>query len=163
MHPVKEHRVLPSLKEHHVWGGIYPCDSVDIYPAALRLTRPFPNHPDIGRLEAYFLPTLGLIANHYVGHDGQTFIPWYIDIARIVPGPESWLARDLYLDVVVGQDGKVRVHDTDEYLEAASEGLMEPSEVADALLNCHRLLNGLQQCGNLEAFLVAEGLETGMR
>ena len=40
---------------------------------------------------------------------------------------------------------------------------MEPSEAADALLNCHRLVNGLQQCGSMAAFLSSEGLETGSR
>jgi predicted RNA-binding protein associated with RNAse of E/G family len=66
-------------------------------------------HDEIAHLNAYFLPSLGLIANRFRVHDGAPRLRWYIDIASIVPGQGSWQATDFYLDVVVHLDGWVEV------------------------------------------------------
>jgi uncharacterized protein len=56
--------------------------------------------------------------------------------------------RDLYLDVVVQQNGVPLLWDTDEYAEAVLEGHLTPDEQRRALLSAERVVNGLFAHGN---------------
>lgn len=88
---------------------------------------------------------------------------YYVDVTAITPGETRWVTRDLYLDVSIHQDGRPMVLDTDKYLAAVQEGLLDAQEAAQALNTLHRLVNGLLATGDLEAWLAQEGIHLPWR
>lgn len=156
VHPPKLHQIDIGGRRHHIWGRWWPCDSVAVFPGGLHLSRAMLGHDQIAHMDAYFLPNLGLIANRFQAHGGGPHLGWYIDIARIVPGPACWQATDLYLDVEVQLDGRIEVLDTDEYLAAVAEGHLNREEASFALTKPHELMNGLaRHGGSLLAWLTS--------
>jgi uncharacterized protein len=159
MHPPRPHQIDLRRRVHHSRGGVWPCQRVDLLPGGLHLGRVVSDNPALSFVDAYFLPALGLIANRFLTLDGSPYLRWYIDVARITPGEDEWTALDLYLDVVIGLDGRVEVQDTDEYLAAVQGGLLSTEDAAHALTCCHALLNGLATHGSsLEAWLATQGV-----
>lgn len=159
MHPPRPHRIDLRRRLHHSRGGAWPCQRAGLFPGGLHLGRVVADNPELSFVDAYFLPSLGLIANRFLTLDGLPYLRWYIDIARITPGAEVWTALDLYLDVVIGLDGRVEVQDTGEYLVAMREGLLSGQDAAFALTQCHALINALAgHGGSLEAWLAAQDI-----
>lgn len=169
MHPVRvETMDLVSLTHtlDHGQGqapDTYPLLWAERTPFGLYLARAFVDHPRIHFMERHILPELGLLVNRFTGSDWVAHNQYYVDVAAITPGETRWVTRDLYLDVSIHQDGRPMVLDTDEYLAAVQEGLLDAQEAAQALNTLHRLVNGLLATGDLEAWLAQEGIHLPWR
>jgi uncharacterized protein len=144
MHPVREFRVnlsgaVPSQLDWRI-------SRLEVESCGLHLESPFPDdHPYWSNREAYILPTLDLVISRFDPTGRSDRVPplFYIDMASVQPGPESWVMRDLYLDVVMEADGTPKLIDSDEYAEAVLEGHLTPDEQRRALLSAERVVNGL--------------------
>ncbi len=130
--------------------------------AGLHVTSPFPdNHPYWSSREAWILPGLDIVISRFdpAGRSDRTPPLFYIDMASIETGSDTWTMRDLYLDVIVHADGRPELVDSDEYAEAVQEGHLTPDEQRRALLSAERVVNGLFAHGNnLQAWLASLGL-----
>lgn len=169
MHPVRVETVDLSTLTHTLDHGqglvpdTYPLLWAERTPFGLHLARAFVDHPRIRFMERHVLPELGLLVNRFTGTDWVAHNQFYVDVAAIKPGETRWVTRDLYLDVSVHQGGRPMVLDTDEYLCAAQEGLLDAREAAWALTTLHRLVNGLLAMGSLETWLAQEGIHLPWR
>ena len=96
-------------------------------------------------MEAYLLPALGLQVNFWQHQPGSSYAwyDFYVDVMAFETGEVCWTSRDFYLDIVVVEGKAAYIADTDEFLEAQTEGLLTPKEAAYALNVAHNLLNGL--------------------
>ncbi len=149
-----------EARTHIVSKGAFPVDRYQKGDGWLYLARPLVGHPRIAYMEAYLLPALGLQVNRW-GHQPGSEYAWYdfyVDVMTFEMNETCWTSRDLYLDIVVVEGQAAYIADTDEFLEAQTEGLLTPEEVAYALSAAHNLLNGLAKCGySLHAYLEAQG------
>jgi uncharacterized protein len=148
-----------------VKAGCFPVDTYEVDDDWLYIARPLVDHPYISYLRAFVLPTLGVQINRFFHHDvvvpyDYTFFDYYIDVGDVVEQTgEKWMLRDLYLDVVVVNDKAAHILDTDEYLEAMAERLINPEDAAFALETTHTLINGLAENNyNLAAWLKQKGI-----
>ena len=157
MHAVKTSIYDIAAQTHVVSKGM--SLSVDRYEKGdgwLYMARPSVGHPHIAYMEAYLLPTLGIQVNRWQHHPGSEYAwyDFYVDVMTFETGERCWTSRDLYLDVVVVEGKAAYIADTDEFLEAQTEGLLTQAEAAYALNAAHNLLNGLAKCGySLRAWL----------
>lgn len=149
MHPVREWRIsLDGSSRHQVDWRI---DRLTLESAGLHVTSPFPDdHPYWSSREAYILPTLDIVISRFDAQGRSERVPpiFYIDMASVEIGPETWTMRDLYLDVIVEPGGIPKLVDSDEYAEAVLEGHLTPEEQRRALLSAERVVNGLFAHGN---------------
>lgn len=169
MHPVRVETVDLATLTHILDHGqghapiTYPLLWAERTPFGLHLARAFVDHPRIHFMERHVLPELGLLVNRFTGSGWVAHNQYYVDVAVITPGETRWVTRDLYLDVSVRADGRPMVLDTDEYLCAVQESLLDAREAAQALTTLHRLVNGLLATGDLEAWLAQEGIHLPWR
>ncbi len=156
MHPVKTSIYDVAAQTHTISLGSYPVDRYEQGDGWLYFTRPFVRHPHIAGMAAYLLPTFGLQVNRWQHHPGSSYA-WYdfcVDVMTFETGRTCWTSRDLYLDVIVVEGKAAYIIDTDEFLEAQTEGLLTLQESVYALNTAHNLLNGLAKCGySLRAWL----------
>ena len=149
-----------------VKAGSFPVDRFEVCADWLYLARPLVDHPYIAYLKAFTLPKLGIQINRFFHHDKEiprdyTYYDYYIDIGDVTEKTqEQWLLRDLYLDVVVAEGKAAHILDTDEYLQAITEQLIDTKEAAFALETTHNLINGLAENNyRLEPWLNQKGVE----
>lgn len=154
MHAPKVSRHDLTAKTHVTERGTFVVDRYEKGDGWLYMARPLVDHPHIAAMEAYLLPAPGLQVNRWQHHPGSKYA-WcdpYIDVMTFDVQETLWTSRDLYLDVIEGK--AARILDTDEFLEARSEGLLTAAEAEFALTTAHALLNGLGSCGySLRAWL----------
>lgn len=69
----------------------------------------------------------GLCVDHHLPHGGG--VSWYVDLVHVTDDDDAVVVRDLYLDVMVPDDGRHPRHlDLDELADAAEAGQV-PTEV----------------------------------
>lgn len=92
-------------------------------------------------LSCYFLEK-GYKVSKFYGHDGE-FICWYCDIVdyEYDPADNSYVFRDLLADVLIYEDGTVKVVDLDELADALEQKLITAADAASALKKLSGLLN----------------------
>jgi uncharacterized protein len=152
-------------KTSTVKAGCFKVNEYEATPDWLYLARPLVDHPYIAHLKAFVIPELGVQINRFFHHDGDiprdyTYYDYYIDIGDVVEKTQKrWVLRDLYLDVVLAEGKAAHILDTDEYLQAVSERLIDNKEAAFALETAHHLLNGLAKNHyHLEPWLNQKGI-----
>ena len=101
-------------------------------------------HPrsDISRgISAYYFDKGYKISKVY-NRDNQV-VYWYCDIiqAKKDPDKNTVIIEDLLLDVILYDDGTVRIMDIDELCDAADQGLISSAESSYALRTLNSLLN----------------------
>ena len=140
-YPVVDYRVEPY--------GLYYC-----------ITSDESQDNDWHTMQAHILSDLHLQVSTMAWREGEGYdYDYYLDIVRIVETGERWVVRDLYLDILVYEGRKVQVLDTDEYLEAITEGHLDKAEAEHALNVTHDTLNALSKYGNsLETYLAQQGI-----
>jgi hypothetical protein len=95
------------------------------------------------------LPELGLrISDWHFTKGNERDQDFYLDIARVEPGPEVWRVTDLYLDVVLRTGRDFEVLDTDELLGAMAAGLLDRYSAQEALETNYRTIEALARYGN---------------
>lgn len=119
-------------------------------------------HPQLWAREGHVLPKLGVEVSRFGYREAyrpENPFDYYVDVISVPEQGGLWTVRDLYLDVLVYEGERVKILDTDEYLEALKEGHFLAGEAAHALEKAHAFVNGLAQRGyELDAFLQAEGV-----
>ncbi|HEX3790028.1 MAG TPA: DUF402 domain-containing protein [Pseudonocardiaceae bacterium] len=138
-------------------GFVRPVDRYRVTPFGLYLARPMIDHPRIAYVESWLLPELGIRISDlhlHAGHD-QDF-DFYLDIAAVQRGRDSWLATDHYLDILLHTGRGLDVVDTDELLAALGSGLLDQPTAQRALETTYRTADGLAGHGyDLEKWLAA--------
>jgi predicted RNA-binding protein associated with RNAse of E/G family len=75
--------------------------------------------------------------------DSDQVLYWYCDIFQIKQGsdPNTIVFEDLLIDVIVYEDGTLKIMDLDEFADALELGLISKEEATYAIRILDRLLN----------------------
>lgn len=135
-------------------GFVRAVDRYETTEFGLYMARPVVGHPDIAYFRTWLLPEHGLRVSRWAAHPGMRLDhDVYIDVADIETGP-VWRTTDLYLDVLVHDHASLRVHDTDELLEAHTAGLLDRATVQRAFERTFSAVEGITATGyDVEAWL----------
>jgi hypothetical protein len=153
---VQTHNLV--AKTHTVKAGTFPVAVFSEHAQGLYVERAFVGHPSIKYWQAHILPELHLQICRFTPHAGVHELEYYIDIIKVEKDGHIWNVKDLYLDLGIGWDGKLRIMDTDELFEAVEAGLISLSEASLASQTLHGLVNQISTFGSLEGALQAKGL-----
>jgi predicted RNA-binding protein associated with RNAse of E/G family len=166
--PVKIIHYDLAARTSTVKAGCYPVDMYESGDAWLYMARKTVSHPYIAYMKVFLIPSLGLQINKWQFHkvdipDEYSFYDYYIDVGKFEQAEDVWLFHDFYLDVLVVEGKGAHVLDTDEYLEALSEKLINSEDATFSLETTHSLVNGLAENGyNLEAWLKQKGIDVDL-
>ena len=149
VHPPKvEYFDVPAMTNTDNKGFVRTVDVYRVEPFGLYMARPVPGRPKIEYLESWLLPDLGLrISDWHFTKGNELDQDFYVDIARIEPGPEVWRATDLYVDLVLRTGRDFEVLDTDELLAAMGTGLLDRYSAQTALETTYRSVEALARHG----------------
>jgi hypothetical protein len=107
-------------------GYVRTVDEYRVEPFGLYVARPVEGHPSLAYRESWLLPDLGVqITDWYFRPGYERDQDFYVDIAHIQPGEQTWHLVDLYLDIVLRDGRGLEVLDTDELIGAMSAGLLD--------------------------------------
>jgi predicted RNA-binding protein associated with RNAse of E/G family len=166
LHPPKIEVFDPAARTNTDPKGI--VRDVEEYreePFGLYVARPTPGRAQFRYLESWLLPALGLRVTDFwynPGHERDQ--DFYLDIVDVWRDGESWVAKDLYLDIVLREKVRLEVIDTDELLAASSAGFITPDEARGALDNTYAAVEGLARHGyDLGAWLATQEVELTWR
>ncbi|TAH67735.1 MAG: DUF402 domain-containing protein [Anaerolineaceae bacterium] len=100
-----------------------------------------------GGVSAYYMDQGIKVSKIY--NKNEQVIYWYCDIIQIKPGPslESLIYEDLLIDVVVFEDGSIRILDFDELAEALEHHLITNKDAMQALRALDYLLKVIYRDG----------------
>lgn len=145
VHPPKvEYFDVPAMTNTDNKGFVRAVDEYRVEPFGLYMARPVPGRPKVEYLESWLLPDLGLrISDWHFTEGNERDQDFYLDIARVEPGPEVWRVTDLYLDVVLRTGRDFEVLDTDELLGAMAAGLLDRYSAQEALETNYRTIEAL--------------------
>jgi uncharacterized protein len=166
LHPPKvEYFDVPAMTNTDPKGFVREVDEYRIEPFGLYMARPVVGRPKVAYLESWLLPQLGLRISDWhfqPGHERDQ--DFYLDIARIEPGPEVWRATDLYLDIVLRTGRDLDVLDTDELLAAMGAGLIDRYSGQRAFETTYLVIEELAKHGyDVAAWLGDLGIELTWR
>ena len=118
-------------------------DTILVMENDLIITKWVTLHPrkDIARgISAYYLDKGFKVSKIYDKTDGVVY--WYCDIIQAKKDPEknTIVIEDLLIDVILYNDGTMRIMDLDELAEAFEQQLISQQEVTYALRTLHNLL-----------------------
>lgn len=134
-------------------------------PFGLYVARPTPGRAQFRYLESWLLPALGLRVTDFwftPGHERDQ--DFYLDIVDVRRDGERWVAKDLYLDIVLREKVRLEVIDTDELLAASVAGFITPEEAHGALDSTYAAVEGLARYGyDLGAWLATQDIELTWR
>lgn len=100
-------------------------------------------HPrkDIARgISAFYIPQGFKVSKIYDKNDEVVY--WYCDIIQVKPDPSknTFIIEDLLIDVILYEDGTIRIMDLDELSDAFDQGLITGADVTYALRTLDSLL-----------------------
>jgi uncharacterized protein len=129
-------------------------------PFGLHMSREIVGRASASWIESWLLPELGIVVSDWTwqpGHERDQ--DFYLDIARIEPGAETWRTTDLYLDVVVKTGRWSELLDADEFVEAVATGLLDAATAEWALHRTTDVIAALAAHGHdLDAWLATRGI-----
>lgn len=124
-------------------GFVRAVDRYETTDFGLYMARPVVGHPDIAYFRTWLLPEHGLRVSRWMPHPGTRLDhDVYIDIADVEKGP-VWRTTDLYLDILVHDHESLRVHDTDEALDALTIGHLDRVTVQRAFERTFAAVEGI--------------------
>lgn len=105
-------------------------------------------HPrkDIARgISAYYLDKGYKISKIY--NSKNEVVYWYCDIIQVKkdPNKNTVIIEDLLIDVILYEDGTMRIMDLDELCDATDQGLITQIEETHAIRTLNSLLNTIYQ------------------
>ncbi|MEU6646007.1 DUF402 domain-containing protein [Saccharomonospora sp. NPDC046836] len=156
MHPPKLERFDVAARTNTDPKGIVRAvEEYRIEPFGLYMARQAPGRTQFDYLESWLLPSLGLRVTDFwftPGHERDQ--DFYLDVVTIETEGDTWLATDLYLDLVLRGGRDVQVLDTDELLAAVAGGLVRPEQACHALETTYATVDALARHGyDLAAWL----------
>ncbi|WP_020673812.1 DUF402 domain-containing protein [Amycolatopsis nigrescens] len=119
-----------------------------VEPFGLYMARPAPGRAQFHYLESWLLPGLGLRVTDFwfnPGHERDQ--DFYLDVIDTEVDGDRWLATDLYLDLVLKEEQRLDVLDTDELLDATVAGLLDTGRANRALETAYATVEGLTAHG----------------
>jgi uncharacterized protein len=141
-------------------GFVRRVDEYRLAPFGLFMARPVVGHPQLAYFESWLLPGPGLRVTRQWCHPGaERDYDFYVDVVRVVAGPDRWRTEDHYLDLLVRTGRDVEVLDVDELLAAVAAGLLPVTEARHALEAAYRAVAGIAAHGHhLERWLATQGI-----
>lgn len=140
-------------------GVVRAVDRYHVRPWGLYLARPA-DHTQFSYLESWLLPSLGLRAT--VFHFTQGHVrdqDHYVDIGSYRRDGDVWHSVDHYLDLVVRTGRDTELLDTDELVDAAVRGLLDPGTAELAVRRAVAAVDGIASHGHdLDAWLTSLGM-----
>jgi predicted RNA-binding protein associated with RNAse of E/G family len=125
-------------------GVVRDVDVYTVTPWGLYMARPTPGRAQFRFLESWLLPSIGLRVSVFHFNEGhERDQDFYLDIGDYTPGPSSWTAVDLYLDLVVRTGIGVELIDVDELMAAVQHGLVSPEAGQRAVHAAASAIDGL--------------------
>lgn len=113
-------------------------------PFGLYMARSAPGRRQFHFLESWLLPDLGVRITDFWFSEGHVLDQdFYLDIVSIERGTRRWVARDLYVDIVLRTGKDAVVLDTDELIAAVSAGLLSPADAVQALETTYATIDAL--------------------
>ncbi len=148
--------VESRLEHHQRSGNTYPIDRrLERRGEAIFLDRSFRGHPEIAGVRSILLPKLHLWAMFYEAHRPPHPMCCYIHMARIFDEGETILIEDLYLDVILYQDGRWKLDDVCEFRAAVAAGELSSEQIDAALLGLEHACRLVETCGlDVEGYLL---------
>lgn len=95
---------------------------------------------DFAKGVSLYFRTKGFKISH-IRDSENTFLFWYCDIIREKKTKEGLVFEDMLVDIIVYPDGRFRVVDLDEAVEARRQGLITEEDIFYALNSTQSLLN----------------------
>ncbi len=136
-------------------------DEYRLEPFGLYLRRGMPAHPKLRALQSWLLPEHDLRITRWEHHPGRADgWDYYVDVARIEPGPRWWRSEDHYLDLLVADGREAQLIDVDEFLLAVRSELLDERTAERAMRAACTALEGLARHGNrLDDWMRELGIE----
>lgn len=145
-------RIIVDMKgrmQHHLLSGhSYPIDRrLERLGGNIYLDRTYVNHTDISGFRSVLIPDLHLWVMFWEGHGGPHPCRCYMHMAAIADEGERVVIEDLYLDIIVMQDGRWELLDVDEFRAAIAAGELTPQQIQTALEGLENGCKLVQRCG----------------
>jgi predicted RNA-binding protein associated with RNAse of E/G family len=122
------------LEQHMLSGHSFAIDRrLERRNGNIYLERSYVSHPTIAGAHTVLIPALNLWVMFWEGHGGPNPCRCYMHMARILDQGDRVVIEDLYLDVIVRQDGHWQLLDIDEFRAAVSAGELSPEQIQAAL------------------------------
>lgn len=119
------------------------------------LDRSYVCHPSIAGMRSVLLPQMRLWVMFWEGQGGPHPCRCYMHMARVIDQGDTVVVEDLYLDVLVMQDGRWHVVDIDEFRAAIAAGELAPDQVQDALSGLENACHLVDVAGgDVESYLM---------
>ncbi|TWE29313.1 hypothetical protein FHX69_1995 [Prauserella muralis] len=146
-------------------GIVRSVEEYRVEPFGLYVARPAPGRAQFHYLESWLLPGLGLRVTDFwfnPGHERDQ--DFYLDVVSVETDGHTWLATDLYLDLVLRSGRGVEVLDTDELLAAVRTGLLTTEQARQALETTYATVDALARNGyDLASWLSTLDIELSWR
>lgn len=118
------------------------------------LDRNYTRHPTISGVRSILLPDRHLWVMFFEGQGSPHPCRCYMHMARIIDSGDLITVEDLYLDVLVLQDGRWQVVDIDEFREALARGELSAEQTQAALLGLENACRLVESAGTeIEGYL----------
>lgn len=126
---------MTDRTEHHLLSGrIFSVDrKLERRGANIYLDRSYTRHESISGVRSVLIPALHLWLMFFEGQPGPHPIRCYMHMARIMDEGDTIMVEDLYLDVLVREDGRWHLVDVDEFRRAVGKGELNPEQMQAAL------------------------------
>lgn len=142
-------------ERHMLSGSVFRIDQrLERRADRIFLDRSYIRHPEIAAVRSVLLPAQHLWILFFEGHDRPYPFRCYMHIARILDEGDTITVEDLYLDVIIKQDGRWHLVDVDEFRAAVAAGELTPAQMDAALQGLENACRLVDQCGvDLEGYL----------
>lgn len=143
-------------EQHCLSGSTYQIDGhIERINGNLYFDRTYVQHPEIARVRSLVLPHQHLWLLFFEGRQRPYPIRCYINMARIIDQGNRITIEDMYLDVVIHQDGQWQLVDVAEFREAVAAGHVTPEQMQAALLGLEYASRlATESGGDIEAYLL---------
>lgn len=142
--------------EHHLLSGrLFHVDRrLERCGSTVYLDRSYVQHASIAGMRSILLPKQHLWVIFFEGHTTAHPIRCYMHMARILDEGETLTVEDLYLDVLVMENGDWHLVDIDEFRSAVSAGELSPEQIQAALEGLEHACRLVERYGpNIETHL----------
>lgn len=123
----------------------------------IRLDRTYTDHPTISAVRTLIMPGWNLWVMFWDGHGEPHEVNCYMHMAQVRDEGNTITIEDLYLDVIVFQDGRWVVADIDEFRAAIAAGELSQEQILAALDGMERACRLVRLAGTeIEEHLIAQ-------
>lgn len=143
------------VEQHLLSGNSFRIDKLlERRDGNIYMDRTYVRHPSISRARSMILPNHHLWVMFWEGHGAPHEQVCYMHMAAIRDEGATVVIEDLYLDVVVGRDGRWSLLDIDEFRQAVASGELSTVQVQTALEGLENACRLVQTAGvDIEAHL----------